>query len=317
MKDKDARQAEFLANRLAKRQRQLSRWARREGLDCFRLYDVDIPEIPLAVDRYGKHLVMSLYERPYEKDPREEDAWLSAMAEAAAAALAVERRDVHVKLRKRQRGESQYAVLSRSGVEETVREGGLSFIVNLSDYLDTGLFLDHRPLRARVRELSAGKRVLNLFCYTGSFSVYAASGGASSVTSVDLSSPYLAWAERNFSLNGIDAERHRFIKADALAGLREARGKESFGVIVLDPPTFSNSKAMSDDLDVSRDHGALIARAVALLEPGGTLFFSTNARRFRLDESAFAPAAARDITEESIPVDFRDRKIHRAWEIRR
>jgi 23S rRNA G2069 N7-methylase RlmK/C1962 C5-methylase RlmI len=316
--DKDLRQAEYLGNRLKKRRRQLGRWTRKTATDCFRLYDVDIPEIPLAVDIYGKSLLMSLYERPYDKDPAEEDAWLALMADSAAESLSLDRKDIRVKRRKRQRGVSQYEALSRTGHEFAVREQGLSFLVNLDDYLDSGLFLDHRPLRERIRGMSAGKRVLNLFCYTGSFSVYAASGGAAAVSSVDLSQGYLDWARRNFELNGLDAARHAFLKADALAWIPAAAARrEEWDLIVIDPPTFSNSKSMAEDLDLAEDYPSLLSSALELLARDGTMFFSTNSRRFKLDPASIRGAAVLDLGDSTVPLDFRDRKIHRAWELRR
>jgi 23S rRNA G2069 N7-methylase RlmK/C1962 C5-methylase RlmI len=318
MTDKDLRQAEYLGNRLKKRRRQLSRWAKASDTDCYRLYDVDIPEIPLAVDIYGKSLLMSLYERPYDKDPDEEEAWLGLMAESAAASLSLDRKGIHVKRRKRQRGTEQYEALSRKGREFAVREQGLSFLVNLDDYLDSGLFLDHRPLRDRVRGMSMGKRVLNLFCYSGSFSVYAASGGADIVTSVDLSQVYLDWAKRNFSVNGLAPDRYAFIKADALAWMPAAAARgEEWDIIVLDPPTYSNSKSMKSDLDLAEDYPFILSTALRLLARDGVLFFSTNSRRFKLDGASVRGARVLDLGESTVPVDFRDRKMHRAWEIRR
>jgi 23S rRNA G2069 N7-methylase RlmK/C1962 C5-methylase RlmI len=317
MAEKDLRQAEYFGNRLEKRRRQLSRWVRKQGIECYRLYDNDIPEIPLAVDAYGGCLVMALYERPYDKADEDEAAWLSLMAQSASERLGIPLSDIHVKLRKRQRGLSQYAALERSGREMSVKEGGHSFIVNLSDYLDTGLFLDHRPLRAEVGRLAPGRRFLNLFAYTGSFSVYAAAAGAARVVSLDLSATYLDWAKRNFALNSLESSVYEFIRADATRWLALApdQGGE-FDIIVLDPPTFSNSKRMQEDLDIGRDYARLIAQAMNILAPEGILFFSTNSRRFALDQQALPDAAVKDISQWSVPEDFRDRRIHRAWEIR-
>lgn len=357
---KTAYQAGIFANRLAKRHRVLRKWARRERVTCYRLYDRDIPEVPLAVDLYeflpfgvdGKGeaaeflknedarisandasaaveksgrqwLHVQLYERPYEKDEAEEEAWLSAMADAAAAAVGVARERVVVKTRKRQRGSEQYG---RTGAERTVggivSECGQLLRVNLSDYLDTGLFLDHRPLRSLVRSSCAGRRVLNLFCYTGSFSVYAAEGRASLVRSVDLSRTYLAWAESNMELNGFSGGRFEFVRADVGAHLREcARAGERFDMIILDPPTFSNSKATEGTLDVNRDWAGLCASSLGLLDAGGTLYFSTNSRKLSFDEAALAkaagrPVSARDITASTIPEDYAGQRPHRCWEIR-
>lgn len=325
MTEKDRREAEYLANRLAKNDKHLRRWARREGVFAYRLYDRDIPEIPLAIDRYEDRegelsLVMALYERPYEKEEGAETEWLSLMAGAAGGALDVPLERVFAKTRRRMRGDAQYERLGSAAAERVVEEGGLSFLVNLSDYLDTGLFLDHRPLRARVRAEAAGKRVLNLFSYTGSFSVYAASGGAASVSSVDLSNTYLAWARRNLEANGFSGPAYPAIKSEARAFIAaEARRGSAWDLIVLDPPTFSNSKASEEDFDLNRDWPSLLGAALGLLAPGGTLYFSTNSRQLKWAPELLEAlgASAEDISEESVPPDFRNRKIHRAWRIRR
>lgn len=316
MDDKDLSQADMFGNRLQKRAKHLRKWARLRGVSCYRLFDNDIPEIPLAVDLYEDHLVVSLYERPYDKDEELEAAWLSLMADAAASRLGIERAKIFTKWRRRQRGDSQYQALGAKGYEIVAREDGLSFILNLSDYLDTGLFLDHRLTRKRVRAMAGGKRVLNLFSYTGSFSVYAASGGASSVVAVDISNTYQDWAARNARLNGVADGLIEFRREDVLSCLsRMAGAGERFGLIVLDPPTFSNSKRMERDFDANRDHPALVKGCLKLLEPDGTLIFSTNSRRLRFEPEAYPEARAADITEESLDEDFRDRKIHRAWEL--
>ncbi|MBL8965416.1 MAG: class I SAM-dependent methyltransferase [Spirochaetaceae bacterium] len=341
--DKDARQADYLANRLLKNEKNLRRWARREDVGALRLYDKDIPEIPLAVELFrdpagsavagepapgrpapagaaagaaaGDALSISLYERPYEKDEADEARWLGLMATRAAEALGVAPELVFARTRRRMRGDAQYERLGTGKAERVVRECGLSFIVNLSDYLDTGLFLDHRPARSMVRAEAAGKRVLNLFCYTGSFSVYAAAGGAAEATSVDLSNTYLDWAERNLGLNGFTAARHPLVRAEARAFLAEAaRRGERWDLIVADPPTFSNSKSSPEDFDVNRDWPALVRACLAVLAPGGKLYFSSNSRRLVWDP-AMVPAPAEDLSEASIPPDFRDRRIHRAWRI--
>jgi 23S rRNA G2069 N7-methylase RlmK/C1962 C5-methylase RlmI len=319
--DKDLRQAEYFRNRVAKNEKNLRRWARTEGIEALRLYDRDIPEVPLALDRYGDALLLALYERPYEKDEELEAEWLELMVRSSAEALGVPASSVFTKRRRRQRGLDQYERLGAESAERIVREGGLSFVVNLSDYLDTGLFLDHRPTRALVRAESAGKRVLNLFSYTGSFSVHAAAGGASEATSVDLSNTYLSWAERNLNLNGFSRERHPLVRADVMDFLARARNAgEKWDIIVADPPTFSNSKASERDFDVNRDWPELLRACRAVLKPRGTLYFSTNSRRLRWDSAAadaIAGAGAwEDIGALTIPRDFRDAKIHRCWRIR-
>jgi 23S rRNA G2069 N7-methylase RlmK/C1962 C5-methylase RlmI len=311
--EKDLRQAEYFRNRLARNEKALRRWARAQGVEAMRLYDRDIPEVPLALDRYGDALLLALYARPYEKDEDLEDEWLELMALAAADALGVAPGSVFMKTRKRQRGMSQYERIGTDGAERVVREGGLSFIVNLSDYLDTGLFLDHRPTRAMIRAESAGKDLLNLFAYTGSFSVYAAAGGAASVTSVDLSNTYLSWASRNLSLNGFFGPAYPLVRADVPAFLADAAAAgRRWDLIVLDPPTFSNSKAAERDFDVNADWPRLVGACAGLLKAGGRLYFSTNSRKLKWS-SELAPGAWEDISAATIPPDFRDVKVHRCW----
>jgi len=301
--------SDMLVNRVRKRARHLRKWSRREGVSCYRIYDRDIPEIPLTIDWYdGALYVAELSREDEEVDTR-------GLAMAVAGALEVAARDVHVKQRRRQKGSAQYERLADSGTGAVVEEGGHRFRVNLSDYLDTGLFLDHRMTRAMVAAEAAGKRLLNLFCYTASFTVYAAAAGARSSVSVDLSNTYLSWARENFELNGLDERRHRLLRADVielLAAPPPDLGR--FDLAVLDPPTFSNSKAMREILDVQRDHDRLINDTLALLDPGGVLYFSTNRRRFGFDAALPPGATADEITQRTTPPDFRLRP-HRAWRI--
>jgi 23S rRNA G2069 N7-methylase RlmK/C1962 C5-methylase RlmI len=350
--------AEMLANRLRKRFRHLKKWARRTGTGVFRLYDRDIPEIPLVLDWYGDAVTGALYRRPYEKDDAEEYRWINLMKEATAEALEIDPGRVFIKFRERQRGAAQYQRAGNRGAFREVDEGGLRFRVNLSDYLDTGLFPDLRRLRALVREEAAGKRVLNLFCYTASFSVYAAAGGAAEIDSVDLSNTYLAWGRENFALNGFTGEpvsvetllgtpagpgkrrqelllrggsfraapagnhlrgaplpRFRFIRADVLSFLpAAAKARRFWDTIILDPPAFSNSKKMNATLDIQRDHGGLIRSALKLLAPGGKLWFSANARHFRLHREEFQTAEFSGLHIENMEAkimdeDFRGKKI--------
>lgn len=311
-----AEQAEMFANRIEKNHRHLRKWAKREGISCFRVYDRDIPELPLVLDVYEDHAHLQEYSRIEADGERRE--WRRAMHAAAAGATGIPLSDVAFKERHGQRPEAQYRKVDARAQDLVVTEGGLRFVVNLTDYLDTGLFLDHRQTRARVRALASGRRFLNLFSYTASFTVYAAAGGAPQSVSVDLSKTYLDWARRNFSLNGIDEGRHRLVHADVLAFLAdEARTANRYGLIVLDPPTFSNSRRMEGVLDVQRDHVPLIRQCAGLLEPGGELFFSTNLRSFRLDEAALAGLPLRDISEATMPPDFRNRKIHKCWHLQR
>jgi 23S rRNA G2069 N7-methylase RlmK/C1962 C5-methylase RlmI len=354
--EKTAAQAEMLANRLKKRFRHLKKWAKRRGIGAFRLYDRDIPEIPLLLDWYDGaaggdgSLAGALYKSPREKDEAEEERWLAAMKQAAADALDIPADHIFLKerrrLRGRDRGNVQYEKFGSRNFVRITEEGGLKFRVNLSDYLDTGLFLDRRAVRALVRKDAAGKRVLNLFCYTASFSVYAASGGAAETDSVDISNTYLGWARENFSLNGFAAEifprglrredlsgsgsgragkipaaknaaPNRLIRADVSGFLSAAASAgKTWDLIILDPPAFSNSKKMKSDLDLRRDHRELLGRCLALLAPGGRLWFSADTRGFRPDPAALLAAlgprfpglgigaAGREIIDE----DFRDRK---------
>jgi 23S rRNA G2069 N7-methylase RlmK/C1962 C5-methylase RlmI len=325
--EKTAQQEEMLANRLKKRFKHLKKWAARIGTDTFRLYDRDIPEIPLLLDYYAGAVEVSVYKRPYEVDEEAERLWLSAMKQAIETALVIPPSSVFLKMRERQRGAAQYDKFYEQGVMRDVREGGLTFRVNLSDYLDTGLFLDARPLRSLVKSKSADKRVLNLFCYTGSFSVYAASGGATTVDSVDLSNTYLNWTALNLKLNGFEASRPatmfdmkvsaaqkcltpwRLHAVDVSRFLDEAaRRRLSWDIIVLDPPSFSNSKRMTSTLDIRRDHEALITRSLSLLSPEGTLYFSANTHGFHLDATAYPQAQVEDLTATLVDEDFRGRR---------
>jgi 23S rRNA G2069 N7-methylase RlmK/C1962 C5-methylase RlmI len=297
----------------------LRRWARTQAIEALRLYDRDIPEVPLALDRYGDALLLALYERPYEKDEELEAEWLEVMALAAAEALGIDPDKVFTKTRKRQRGRGQYESLGGEKAERVIGEGGLSFIVNLSDYLDTGLFLDHRPTRAMIRSESGGKDVLNLFAYTGSFSVFSAAGGAASVTSVDLSNTYLDWASRNLSLNGFSGSAYPLVRADVSAFLAKAAAAgRKWDLIVADPPTFSNSKAAERDFDVNEDWPILVSSCALLLKPLGRLYFSSNSRKLKwsLDLATEATAGRwEDISAATMPPDFRDAKAHRCWRL--
>jgi len=308
-------QAQMFLNRVAKNYKHLKRRARREGIECFRVYDRDIPELSFALDVYGQRAHLQEYSAPVT-EVRAQREWRSAMHAATAQALDIPLRQVVLKQRHGQRPDVQYRKLGPRGEDFIVGEGGHRFIVNLTDYLDTGLFLDHRKTRALVQSLAAGRRFLNLFCYTGSFSVYAAAGGAKTSTSVDLSNTYLDWARRNFELNGMDAGRHRLDQADARRFVRdEAVAGQRYDLIVLDPPSFSNSKRMQGVLDVQRDHVALIRGCVEILASAGDMLFSTNLRSFRLDAAALAGLKIADISAQTVPSDFRNRKIHKCWRI--
>ncbi len=308
--EKAGKQAEMFATVLGKHARHLRKWPQR-GVTCYRLYERDIPEVPLVVDVYEGHLHVAEYERPHERTAAQHADWLDLMMETACRTLGIEPEKAFLKSRGRQRGLSQYERVSDAGYTLTVGEQGLRFEVNLSDYVDTGLFLDHRLTRAMVRERAHGKRFLNLFAYSGAFTVYAAAGGAEHTTSVDLSATYLDWAERNLLLNGSDDERHELVQADAMSFLESLDVDEKFDLMVIDPPTYSNSKRTEEDWDVQARHAELLAAASAHLEQGGLIYFSTNFRKFKPN----FPAAldAREISHQTVPADFRNKKIHRCW----
>ncbi|MDR2482288.1 MAG: class I SAM-dependent methyltransferase [Treponema sp.] len=324
---KNAAQAEMLYNRVQKRFRHLKKWAKRTGNEVFRLYDRDIPEIPLVLDWYGGAVSGALYRRPYQKDAAEEALWTARMRDAAARALDISPDRIYLKERRRQQGRAQYQKFSGAAISRHIREGGLLFQANLSDYLDTGLFPDRRLLRNRVREEAKGKRILNLFCYTAVCSVYAARGGAAEVDSVDISNTYLAWGAENFALNGLRAQwigppgaspplPYRLIRMDALRFIHEARQKRSrWDIIILDPPAFSNSKKMRGSLDIKRDHQDLIGQCLGLIADGGILYFSAPPRHFRLSLETFPQAAVRDITGQIRDEDFRGKKIPPCYQI--
>ena len=400
--NKTSYQAELFSNRLKRKYKELRKQMRKNRISCYRLYDRDIPEVPVSLDLYEflpdgvdsvleaarfmaaqnerlsandpaveKEIkertwaVLYLYERPYEKSEEEETSWLEAMSKAAAGVIGIDinhiikksrghkshkeddqyNKNSHAELRERRLQADkmlQWSILSESPssyaakgqaspVEGLVQEQGQLFRVDLISYLDTGLFFDHRPLRATVRDTSSKKRILNLFCYTGSFSVYAAQGNAVFVESVDLSNTYLAWAKENMKLNGFtDKKKYVFTRADCQVFLQEkavaAKGgklaaEELYDLIILDPPTFSNSKATSDVLDINRDWPQLVKDCLNILAPGGKLYFSTNSERIKFDISKIPPKTAagsnftcKEMTEETIPVDFAGKKPHKAWQ---
>jgi 23S rRNA (guanine2445-N2)-methyltransferase / 23S rRNA (guanine2069-N7)-methyltransferase len=305
--------------RLAKRFKHLSKWARRQGIEAFRVYDRDIPEIPLAIDWYAGWLHAAEYDRPHERTEIEHEVWLDRMLEAATAELGVPPGRSFLKARRRQRGQAQYEKVGEQRAVIDVREGDLTFEVNLSDYLDTGLFLDHRVTRSLVRAESEGKRMLNLFAYTGSFSVFAAAGGARETTSVDLSNTYLDWTRTNLARNRFtDAGRHRTVRDEARAFLlhRARRGEQPFELVVVDPPTFSRSAKSETPWDVERDHAELLGLVADNLAPAGVVYFATNFRRFHLaTEPLAARYTIREITARTLPEDFRDSRPHRAWRL--
>jgi 23S rRNA (guanine2445-N2)-methyltransferase / 23S rRNA (guanine2069-N7)-methyltransferase len=309
------RQAEEFANRLRKRARHLRRWPTKRGITCYRLYERDVPEVPLVVDRYEDALHLAEFARPHERSPAQHADWLDLMVRTASEVLGVPRERVFMKHRDRQRGAAQYVRVDDRQAQIVVHEGGLKFLVNLSDYVDTGLFLDHRITRQMVRDAAEGKRFLNLFGYTGSFTVYAAAGGATTTTTVDKSATYIDWARKNLELNGFVNPQHRLVRRDIRAFVSSLSPHDQWDLAVVDPPTFSNTKGIDDAWDVQRDHVELLRRLAAHVVPGGVVFFSTNFRRFKLDEPALGDYTIRDITRQTIPEDFRNQRIHKCWKL--
>jgi len=307
--------AQMFANRLEKNRRRLKKWLKRSGETCYRLYDADMPEYALAIDVYGERVHVQEYAAPKSVDAAQAQKRLFEALAVIPEVLEVDPARVVVKRRERQSGRAQYQKQATTGERFEVREGPARLWVNLRDYLDTGLFLDHRPVRRMLHEMAAGKRFLNLFCYTATATVQAALGGASESVSVDLSNTYLEWARDNFALNRLDPGRHRAVRDDCLRWLQTAGGQ--FDLIFMDPPTFSNSKKMADTLDVQRDHGRLVRLAMARLAPGGTLVFSNNQRRFRLDADLAEHYAVEEISAKTFDPDFsRNPDLHHVFLIR-
>ncbi|PLX96056.1 MAG: bifunctional 23S rRNA (guanine(2069)-N(7))-methyltransferase RlmK/23S rRNA (guanine(2445)-N(2))-methyltransferase RlmL [Desulfuromonas sp.] len=308
--------AQMFANRLRKNLKSLGRWARKDGVSCYRLYDADMPEYAVAIDLYGDRVHVQEYAPPETVDARRAKQRLDEVMAALAPTLGIPAERIFLKVRQRQKGAAQYHKLASEDEFFDVQEGRARLLVNLTDYLDTGLFLDHRPTRLMLGEMAKGKRFLNLFAYTGAATVHAALGGARSTTTVDLSRTYLGWARRNMALNGFSDQRHRFIQADCRSWIDEAQ--EPFDLIFLDPPTFSNSKSMDDSFDVLRDHVPLLRATARLLAPGGELIFSNNHRRFRMDRDALPELDIEEISAATLPPDFaRNPRIHNCWRILR
>lgn len=367
-------QKTLFSNRLKRKIKELKKWARKNKISCYRIYDRDIPEIPVSLDLYeflpdhiqnkieaakytsfvaerisqndptiqgelvlNTYAVIYLYERPYEKDEKEEEFWFDQMAKTAAEVFNIPFSHIVKKERKRQRGTNQYekdeekeSIYSIKGLSQ---ECGELFNIDLTSYLDTGLFFDHRPLRSIVRESASKKSVLNLFCYTGSFSVYAAEGGAKKVESVDLSNTYLTIAKNNMDLNGFsDKNAYIYTRQDVIEFLKEKAVKakagelkedEYYDMIILDPPTFSNSKNTYNVLDINKDWPKLCKDCLNILAPGGILYFSTNSTKLSFDKSLLPQATVKnkvimitDMTESSIPKDFEGTKCHKLWELK-
>lgn len=367
-------QKTLFSNRLKRKIKELKKWARKNKISCYRIYDRDIPEIPVSLDLYeflpdhiqnkieaakytsfvaerisqndptvqgelvlNTYAVIYLYERPYEKDEKEEEFWFDQMAKTAAEILNIPFSHIVKKERKRQRGTNQYEKDEEKesiyAIKGLTQECGELFNIDLTSYLDTGLFFDHRPLRSIVRETASKKSVLNLFCYTGSFSVYAAEGGAKKVESVDLSNTYLTIAKNNMDLNGFsDKNTYIYTRQDVIEFLKEKAVKakagelkedEYYDMIILDPPTFSNSKNTYNVLDINKDWPKLCKDCLNILAPGGILYFSTNSTKLSFDKSLLPQATVKnkvimitDMTESSIPKDFEGTKCHKLWELK-
>jgi 23S rRNA (guanine2445-N2)-methyltransferase / 23S rRNA (guanine2069-N7)-methyltransferase len=313
--------AQMFANRLRKNLKLLDAWALREHVECFRVYDADMPEYAFAIDLYGRegrHAYVQEYAPPKTVNQESARERRREVLAVLPEVLAVPPQHVHSRVRQPQKGTLQYEKRESIAERHVVRENGLKFWVNFRDYLDTGLFLDHRIMRQMLREWARGTDFLNLFCYTGSATVHAAAGGARSTASVDLSNTYLEWAHENLLLNGFGGAEHELFRADCLEWLEsQSVWGPRFDLIFVDPPTFSNSKRMEGVLDVQRDHVGMIRRSLKLLRPGGRLVFSTNFMRFKLDTEALAGLAIEDITAQTIPRDFeRHAKIHACFVIR-
>ncbi len=318
--------AQMFGNRLHKNYKRLARWAQNNDIHCYRVYDADLPEYSMAIDIYtgekhdsGQRWVhIQEYAAPKTIEPIVAQRRFREACAVTLSELAIPATQLFSKQRSQQKGTAQYQKHGEHEEFHIVKEGDLQFYVNFTDYLDTGLFLDHRPVRGWIRDLAKGKRVLNLFAYTGAASVYAAAGGAKQVVSVDMSRTYMDWAKRNFGLNKFDIKAHEFIQADCLDWLKQTDDKTKFDLIFLDPPSFSNSKRMDTTLDIQRDHVALIEATLAHLSRDGILLFSTNLRRFILSDEIRNTYEVEDRTATSIPEDFaRNQRIHQCWSIRR
>jgi 23S rRNA G2069 N7-methylase RlmK/C1962 C5-methylase RlmI len=301
----------FIKN-LKKKHMTLRKWAEQEGIEAYRVYNQDMGDLPLAIDIYGKYLHITLFESKSGTSLTSEEVRL--LVESAGKNLYFPENRIFFKTRTVLSDKKQYDKFTSKNVNEEITEFGHRFKVNLSDYIDTGLFLDHRVTRQMVEAGAAGKKVLNLFCYTGSFSVYAAAGGAESTTSVDLSNVYLQWAKENMALNLFVSSAHKYVQADVFSFLKEAeKSGEKWDLIILDPPTFSNSRKMEKVLDIQKDHLDLINSCLSLLIKNGKLIFSNNYGKFRLDPEVRRQGFVNNITEETIPEDFKGSKIHKCW----
>ncbi len=303
--------ATMFSNRLSKVFRHISKAARRQNLSCYRIYDHDLPEFPFCIEIYEDWIYMAEYRRNHHMDEEEHLLWLEECKTIVAEITGITTAQIALRTRQRKTSrQDQYQKLDDEKEFMIAREQGLLFKINLTDYLDTGLFLDHRITRNQVREIAQGKKVLNLFCYTGSFSVYAAAGHAAEVVSVDLSKTYLKWATENMEINGLlNPVKHIYIHEDVMQYLKNL-SPEYFDLVIMDPPTFSNSKRMDDFLDIQRDHPMMINQVLTAIKPGGVLYFSTNFSRFQMQAEFLLNCKIKDITKSTTPFDFQG-KLHR------
>ncbi|MBY0310812.1 MAG: bifunctional 23S rRNA (guanine(2069)-N(7))-methyltransferase RlmK/23S rRNA (guanine(2445)-N(2))-methyltransferase RlmL [Phycisphaerales bacterium] len=321
LRDRDVREGGDFGRCLANTLRHLRKYPSR-GITCYRVYERDVPDVPLIIDRYGDWYHASEYEREHSRSAAQQADWFDLMRSTISEIAGVPISQVVMKEKHRQRGLSQHEKVADQRRTMVVVEGDppLKFEINLTDYTDTGLFLDHRLTRQMIRERSAGKTVLNLFCYTGSFTVYAASGGAARSTSVDLSNTYLEWAQRNLGLNGLYAAKHELVRADVMAWLAEAAARRpgAYDLVIADPPTFSNSKSTQADWEVGDDHVKLLELIKPLLSPKGEVWFSTNFRKFKLDDQNLSAMGyqTREMSEKTVPPEYRNRKVHKSWLLR-
>jgi len=303
----------MILNRLEKNYKKLKAWSEKNKIEAFRVYDRDIPEFPFLVDCYKDYLVV--YDKSQKID--EEKNHLPLLIDALKKLFNFEEKNIIVKKRQVQKGLDQYQKLDQKNEKITVLENGVKLYVNLWDYLDTGLFLDHRPIRYQFLKKSNGQKFLNLFCYTASASVMAAVGGATTC-SIDMSKTYIEWAQENFKLNDLDVSQHRFLEEDVLQFIQDGpQGTVAdFDTIFLDPPTFSNSKKMKTDFDVERDQVLLVTQVMRFLKPTGVLYFSNNKRDFKLSPELSEQFKIKNMTKDTIPIDVHDQKIHHCFEIR-
>lgn len=315
LSNKSKEQSVLFANRIRKRAKHLRRWPNKRGITCYRIYERDIPEIPLVLDLYEDCIHVTEYERPHERDIAEHANWLDLMASTAAECLNIRPKNIFLKKRERQKGKTQHDKVAETFSRKEVQEGGLKFLVNLADYVDTGLFLDHRVTRGMVRDHARDKTFLNLFCYTGSFTVYAADGGAKRTVSVDLSKTYLQWAKANLDLNGLGGDQHEFIAKDTMEFIDNHVKTPTYDLVVIDPPTFSNSKRTESDWTVQGKAEELLRKILPLVTPGGVIYFSTNFRRFKFQPENLNLTEAHEISKQTVPEDFRNRRIHRCWRL--